>query len=251
MSGGADTTIISGASRASGTSNPISLTCSNIYSDLLAQGLGASTAYTGSPTTLLAVIANIGAAATPTGLSFNNLFQITDASSGAGNLLNNVPLPAPLSNLSVGASKSVTIKYTFPAAGTYSVRACANKSSAGSFSAVDEGGNTTNNCSGWADLVVSAPNTNNPGSVAPTLTLSAKPNRVRDGGTTQIIWSAPDADACALSNTVTNDVLNVGLVGTSTQTIIGQTAFTLTCLKAGVPYSINTTVRLVPRSIER
>lgn len=102
-----------------------------------------SAATAGSATVLSATIADVNA---PTGASFTTLFQRATSAAGANAIdIGTVVTPA----MSAGGLTTVTLSYTFPTAGTFYIRACADKSSAGSTGVIAES-NANNNCGVWA-----------------------------------------------------------------------------------------------------
>jgi hypothetical protein len=122
--------------------------------DLTAAAPSPSSATAGTPISFTSTISNIGNAST--GASFYNFFQWATASGGGGTI--NDLSPTSMGALGVGISSTATSPaVTFPSAGTYSVRACANKTNASTFGSIAES-NFNNNCSGWTNVNVgSAP----------------------------------------------------------------------------------------------
>lgn len=116
--------------------------------DLTAGGISPTTATPGVAVTLSSNISNIGNAST--GASFTGLFQRATNSSGSDatdiGTDYNAALPA-------GWSNATTLSYTFSSAGTYYVRACADKSS-GSNNGVITESNENNNCGPWTAITV-------------------------------------------------------------------------------------------------
>ena len=97
-------------------------------------------------------ISNIGGGSTVN--SFSNFFQVASAANGGGTI---TPLAsASTTALASGASRAITSPaHTFTTAGTYSVRACADKSNPSSTGTITES-NENNNCSGWTNVTVGA-----------------------------------------------------------------------------------------------
>ncbi|MFA4975451.1 MAG: hypothetical protein WC577_02090, partial [Candidatus Paceibacterota bacterium] len=87
--------------------------------------------------------------------TFPNFFQIATLANGSGTITDYTPAtPNPMPALSAGATSIATsLSHTFTTAGTYSVRACANKSDSNTFGITNEP-NKNNNCSAWTNVVV-------------------------------------------------------------------------------------------------
>lgn len=119
--------------------------------DLTASYPTPSTATVNVPQTFSSVISNNGGVST--GASFYNFFQVASGANGSGTL-NNLTASST-STLAAYANRTVTSPaYTFTATGTYSVRACADKSNPTSSGAITEA-DENNNCSAWRNVVVS------------------------------------------------------------------------------------------------
>lgn len=116
--------------------------------DLVAGGISPTSATAGSPVTLTSVITNAGAGGTGTG--FTDLFQRANDSSGSG-AIDIGTHGSPV--LAAGGSDTASRSYTFASAGTWYVRACADKNSAGSAGTVAES-NELNNCGPWTAITV-------------------------------------------------------------------------------------------------
>lgn len=119
--------------------------------DLTAGSVSPTSATPGVAVTLSATISNGGAAST--GSSFNNFIQVATASNGGGTITDLAS--ASMTMLTAGASNTTSRSYTFSAAGTYSVRACADKSSSGDAGTITES-NEGNNCGAWTNIAVSS-----------------------------------------------------------------------------------------------
>ena len=105
--------------------------------------------------TFSSTISNIGGASTA--YAFSNFFQVASAANGGGTITDLAS--ASTAALANGASRSITSpSHTFTTAGTYSVRACADKSNTASTGIVPES-NETNNCSSWTNVTVALSNT--------------------------------------------------------------------------------------------
>jgi hypothetical protein len=127
--------------------------------DLSASAVTPNTAIINTPVTLSSTITNSGTATT--GISFQNFLQVRDIDGATTHDLASTSMNA----LAAGANNTATKSYTFTSAGTYSVRACADKTNhndTGVIAELDE----TNNCSAWIDILVSS-------SPRPDLTASA------------------------------------------------------------------------------
>jgi hypothetical protein len=142
------------------------------------------------------LIANIGTNAT--GRTFRNLFQVATAPGGGGTVTD-IAIPL-MANLAAGDIIWGNTSYIFSAAGTYSVRACADKTSAGDLAGVVGESDENNNCGGWTDIVVTSGGSCSPGQYwngfacvpctagnyceGPTPPIPCPPNTYCDGGNT-------------------------------------------------------------------
>ena len=160
-------------------------------------GVTPVTAQPGVSTTLTATIRNIGPLTT--GSNFDTFIQIATATNGGGTITG--LSSRSMNTLAAGASNTTSQSYTFPAAGTYSARACADKRNNSDSGKIDES-NEGNNCGGWLDVVVAAP-----AAPSPTATLSASPTSINPGQTSRLTWSSTNATSCTFADT--------GAVGTS------------------------------------
>jgi len=123
--------------------------------DLIAVSPGPNTATKGAAKTFSATISNQGNAST--GKQFSNLFQVSNLPfpiAGGGNVTDYVA-PLSMPTLAAGASAVTSRSITFLNIGTYYMRVCADKTSAGSAGVVSES-NENNNCSAPSTVVVSA-----------------------------------------------------------------------------------------------
>jgi len=129
--------------------------------DLTAGAVSPTTAAVHTPVTLSATVSNANAS---TGAGFTDTFQINPTS-----------IPATFADiqsirtyasgaLGAGASNTASASYTFPSAGTWYVRACAdlNASNAGTITESNE----NNNCGPWTAITIGSPS-------APSCSLSA------------------------------------------------------------------------------
>ncbi|MEK7602488.1 MAG: CARDB domain-containing protein [Patescibacteria group bacterium] len=123
--------------------------------DLTTGAISPTTATAGQSTSLSAPVSNTGNGAT--GVVFTDLFQSATDSSGSNatdiGTYPSIALPASIGNLAL-------LSYTFPTAGTYYLRACADKSSSGSPGVISEsnalGTAETNNCGPWTAVTVAS-----------------------------------------------------------------------------------------------
>ena len=183
-------------------------------------GVTPLTAQPGVSTTLTATIRNIGPLTT--GSNFDNFIQIATATNGGGTLTDLGS--QSLNSLAAGASNTISRSYTFPSAGTYSARACADKRNRSDDGKINES-NEGNNCGGWMDVVVSAP-----AAPIPTATLSANPTSIYPGATSRLTWSSTNATSCASAggfSTNNNTSGNVNVTPAVTS------VYSVTCTGAG------------------
>jgi hypothetical protein len=137
---------------AGGTSTATaSVTATAPQSDLTAGSVTPITATAESPVTLTATISNTGAAST--GASFSNFIQVATAINGGGTITDLTSLS--MTTLASGASNTTSRSHTFSAGGTYSARACADKTNSASSGTITES-NESNNCGAWTTITVAA-----------------------------------------------------------------------------------------------
>ncbi|OGI88993.1 hypothetical protein A3A95_01655 [Candidatus Nomurabacteria bacterium RIFCSPLOWO2_01_FULL_39_18] len=152
------------ATNATGTGYSAVGTFSAFQNDLTASAVTPTIATVGIAQTFSSTISNIGTATT--GISFPNFFQVATAAAGGGTITDLAS--STMTALTNGATNTATSpSYTFPTTGTYSVRACANKSNRNTFGPVSES-NTENNCGGWVDVNVAI-------AAVPVVTINASP----------------------------------------------------------------------------
>lgn len=121
--------------------------------DLTAGAVTPFTATAGTPSIFSAIISNTGAGST--GAGFSNFFQVATAANGGGVITDLTS--STMTTLAAGVNAvSTSPAYTFPVAGTYSVRACADKTSSGNTGVITES-DETNNCGVWTTVTVVAP----------------------------------------------------------------------------------------------
>ena len=119
--------------------------------DLTAGAVTPTNAVSGVSQTYSATLSNIGNAGT--GSSFPYFFQWATGAGGSGTITD--LSSSTMAALSQGGSGTATSPLlSFPSAGTYSVRACADKTNSASTGSITES-NENNNCGAWTDVVVS------------------------------------------------------------------------------------------------
>lgn len=133
-----------------GANGGTSASCSEPkYVDLTAGAVTPTTAVDEVGVTLSATVTNNGTDSTSS--SFSNFFQVATAENGGGTITNLAA--SSMSTLAAGASSATTKPYSFSPPATYSVRACADKSSATDGGTITES-NENNNCGPWTNVVV-------------------------------------------------------------------------------------------------
>lgn len=146
--------------------------------NLTAGAITPATATAGTAVTLSATVLN-NSTTTATASGFTNLFQrATDASGTNATDIGTDTSPA----LAASATDVTQLAYTFPSAGTWYVRVCADKSSAASTGTITES-NETDNCGAWSQVTVSA---------AFVLSCSVNPSSITAGQ--NVTWSATPAN---------------------------------------------------------
>ncbi len=126
--------------------------------DLTAYDPSPTSGVVGSPVNFSATITNGGGGST--GSSFTSFFQWTTGPNGTGGLADGGT--GSVGPLGPGGTGDISWSVTPGVAGTYSVRACADKSSAGDSGTINES-NENNNCSAWVNVTVSSSGTPDPG----------------------------------------------------------------------------------------
>jgi hypothetical protein len=147
--------------------------------DLTAGTASPTSATVGTAQIFSALIANIGGGSTLIG--FRNFFQVASATNGGGTI-SNLSSTAMSTLASGSAAMATSPTYTFGSIGTYSVRACADKSSAVDIGTIAEL-NENNNCGAWTDVVASV------ASQKPTM-ISPAPGSTLSGSAQTFTWSA-------------------------------------------------------------
>lgn len=128
------------------------LPASSNFPNLTASTVGQNTAIAGTALSFTATITNTGT--TGTGSSFSNFFQVATASDGGGTITD-LTATTMSALASSGTGTATSPSYTFPSAGTYSVRACADKSNSASAGTITES-NESDNCGNWTTVTVSS-----------------------------------------------------------------------------------------------
>ena len=117
--------------------------------DLTAGTISPTSALVNTSVNLSASISNTGN--DPTGASFNNFIQVADQANGVGNVKD--LLPDMMNDLSPGASNITQNAYIFPFTGTFSARACADKSDRSDTGTIVEL-SEINNCGPWTNIII-------------------------------------------------------------------------------------------------
>jgi len=131
-----------------------------------------NTATANSAQTFTTTITNNGGVST--GVGFNNFFQVASAAGGGGTIVDKAPTAMAI--LAAGGTNTATVSHTFATDGTYSLRACADKSSALNTGVITET-NEGDNCSGWTDVIVATSN------AIPTVTTPTSTSLTTSGAT--------------------------------------------------------------------
>jgi hypothetical protein len=175
--------------------------------DLTAGSVTPTTATAGTPRTLSATASNTGNA--PSG-SFPMLFQVSQT----GALVNSAYVAA----IPTGGSGSGTASYTFPSAGTYQVRACANNNT--SWVNIVTESNYSNNCGAWTVVVVAA-------AVPPSVSCVVDQSSVPVGAS--VTYTATPANGATSPYTwVASDGASVGSASTATRTFAAPGNYAMT-----------------------
>jgi hypothetical protein len=166
--------------------------------DLMAGLVSPLSATVGSATTFSSVISNIGTAGT--GVSFNNLYQFDSDTNHAVIDGTRTVTAGPLA---VSGTENISVTYTFPSAGTWYVRACADSDVI--VPEIDDG----NNCGAWASVVVTA---------TPAGTITPANCTITSGVncTALIAWST--------SNVTSPDIKNNGVTFSTLPSSVGAPA---------------------------
>jgi hypothetical protein len=188
--------------------------------DLTAGAITPSSAQAGSSVTLQATITNIGPLSTAR--SFNNFIQVANQDAGGGTITD--LREVSMNTLAAGASNTTSKSYTFPSAGTYSARACADKRNRNDSGQIDEASEGNNCTNPWTTIVVA-------GAPAPSVTasLSASPTSINPGSTSRLTWSSTNATSCQFADKGTAD----GTSGSRTVSPSVTSTYSVTCTGAG------------------
>lgn len=214
--------------------------------DLTATLAQPPSAVVGTPVSLQGVVTNGGN--TTTGSAFTDLFQIASDASGTGatdigTYANGV--------LASGANSSVSYSYTFPSPGTWYVRVCADKSSAGNLGVITES-DENNNCAGASGNSWTAISVNpaaglgtitscipSPGA-APTgspVTWTITTNGFSPAPST-VTWNAPGGTPASQSSSASTFTSSFAVAGNYSPTVTAtngaQSAGPFSCSPAGI-----------------
>jgi hypothetical protein len=179
--------------------------------DLTAGKVSGSGLTTTAPTTLSAIVTNVGGA--PLILPFTSLFQIDDSNSdGHASVVATKTDTSPA--LGVNGADTITASHTFSRAGDWWVRACADTDASWA-STIAEAGNEDNNCGEWTKITIETPVT-----ADPSVDLTATPSLIRSGQSARLTWSSSGASSCTGTGFKTGDATNnaVGISVSPTET---------------------------------
>jgi len=207
--------------------------------DLSVSSVTPSSATAEEPVALRTTVSNSGSITT--GSSFTNTFFI-DNNSSHGSVY--ATQSRTMSALNVGQSRTAEASFTFPTAGTWYVRACADQNALGTGTISEF--NESNNCSSWRTVTVAQP-------VPPTpeaeISISASPETVSPQETATISWSVEHvAGSCSVSGTNGQNFTARAPSG-SRETIVidARVTYTLSCTDLfGEQQTASVTVNLVP-----
>ena len=190
--------------------------------DLSAGATSPSTAVTGTPVTLSSSITNSGN--TSTGAAFTDLFQRATDSYGTG-----ATDIGTYSNATTGAGATAvaSLSYTFPSAGTFYVRVCADKSSAANTGVITES-DESNNCGPWTLVSVSA-------AAAPSCTFTGSPTA---SVPSTLSWSCVNVTSCTGGGFSTG--FGSPITGSASVSVAGT--YTLSCTGSYGPVTSAVTV---------
>ncbi len=197
--------------------------------DLTAGGVSLSgTAIAGQPTGFNATAYNNGDYGSN---AFPVMFQVQNSSGQDVAYVTSGYVGGLAPGGSTGASASTVLS----SAGTYNVRACANRNSSWGL-VVTNDTDTTNDCGGWTSFTLYP---------VPTASISLSPSSVAYGGSTTVTWScASGATSCAGTNFNTNGAMSGSVTVSATQTTTytvwangpGGTTSAAQTLSVGPPY---------------
>ncbi len=183
--------------------------------DVVADDVNEDLVPSGTPTTLSALISNVGDA--PTGVGFKNLFQIDNDNDHANVFAVTTGTSPALFQDGTDVSKAT---YTFPSAGTWYVRACGDNDA--SWHGTVNESNENNNCStgGWKEVTVAAD--------VPTASLWASPPSVASNEASTLSWECTKSTSASIDNGI-GSVTPVDGGTISTGPLLSKTDYTLTC----------------------
>ncbi|MDO8589757.1 MAG: CARDB domain-containing protein [bacterium] len=154
--------------------------------DLTAGPVFPTSATAGTAKIFTSTISNKGSLST--GISFNNFMQVATAPNGSG-IVSDTSFVG-MAALAAGSANTFSKSHTFVSAGIYSLRVCADKSSATNAGVINEGTNEGNNCGAWTTVTVSnlpdltaGPVSPNSATVSIATTLSAPVSNIGTGST--------------------------------------------------------------------
>lgn len=191
--------------------------------ELSAGGVSPIFATEGEPTALSAIVTNAGSATTA--VPFPNLWQIDDDANHASVYGTYVDTRGPLAG---GGTLATQRTQTFPSAGTWYARACADNDA--SFASAVVEANEDNNCGPWTAIQVEEDTEGEPA----TCSLSTNPSPLAGGVPTTFTWSSTNATSCSGSGFATGGATS----GTSgTVTPVAGVTYQLQCtpLAGGAP----------------
>lgn len=195
----------------------------------------------GTATTFSATISNIGTGTT--GAGFTNLFQ--RANDVLGNGATDIGTSAQSTALSGGATATASFSYTFATAGTFYMRVCADKSSAGDAGTITEPqpfpNGEFNNCGEWTAVTVALSELAG--------TFSASPDTIDPGQPSTLTWTSNATSCNEVPGTIgfsTGGAANGSSVPPVTPTNPGQNGYQIRCTKLGyTDLLLSTTVTVI------
>ena len=179
--------------------------CQLTAPDLTAGLISPTTAVAGTAKTFTSRISNIGDEGA--GYTYTR-FQRASTSSG-GSVVN---ISAPgTSAINAGAYRDVSTAYTFPSAGTWYMRACAD------VTLLADEINEDNNCGAWRAISVSAP--------APTVSCSVSPSNVNPGESVTYTATPANGATSPYSWTGSDGSTGYGTAATASRTFTSQGSY--------------------------
>lgn len=192
--------------------------------DLTASAVTPGTAVAGTATTFSATVANSGDKTA--GTSVTRFQRATDGSGTGATTIADVTT----SSVGGGSTRGVSTSYTWPSAGTYYARVCADIG--GAVSELNE----SNNCGVWTKVTVSAP------PIPPTASLSASPLAITNGNASTLTWGSTNATSCTGTNFSTGGATS----GSVSVSPAADTTYTVTCTGVAGTASAAKTVTVRP-----